>query len=244
MRNYLDEQMRRMQHRHQKRIGDKPIGLRAVKSPDIDTWENPAKSQREIILTATTDDIDSDREVVIPGGVDMMYFNVNKAIFVDHMYDQAHRVGTLRWTRPYPSVSAISGWEVRCSILGGLSNPLADDTWTIINEPGGAMGASIGFLALDYGAPDKTEKTMYPGAESVVRRAEVFETSLTSLPANVRCRVLGAELVMDPDDLEPQYQQAAATIQRLAVKGRIRAESAIAFGVDPEPKRRRVYMLD
>lgn len=183
---------------------------------------------RNLVLVATTDDIDLDNEVVVPAGLrGEGYFFRNRKIFVDHRYDLGSAVGKLRSAVPFPSPKNQRGWRIRVHIAKG---PLGDDVLTVAREIG--IGASIGFTPIDYGKPTADEVKRYgrdgKTPKSIVRSAEWLETSVTAMPCNVACQ--GWAAVTD--------DRKAAELDALVVKGRIARASAVALGLPATPVRK------
>lgn len=208
-----------------------PIGVRGSFGKDavVDT-EN---GNRDLILVATTDDIDLDDEVVVPGGADTSYFFQNRSIFVDHQYDVTRCVGKLRKAIAYPSASNHRAWKVRVSVA---NTEIGDDVLEIARV--GGIGSSIGFKPIDMGPPTEAESVKYAKGDavpgSIVRTWKWLELSITAMPCNVACQGGGVAL----DDSK------AGLLDELVTKGAIRRATAAAFGLPDAPKRGRVVVLD
>lgn len=202
------------------------VGVRAAPARIV-----AAKStarERLVTLIATTDRVDVDHEVVIPGGGEGGYFFENRRVFLDHRLDTEYAVASLRWAKRYPGDRDAREWRIQVAMH---STPIAQDVYTMLTEHG--LSASIGFLALDRGAPTAAEKAAYPGAERIVRRWEWIETSFTAFPANVSCRVIAVE-----------DGAMLAQLDELARKSVIRPETAYALGLPrtAPPRLRRVVV--
>lgn len=192
---------------------------------------------RDIIVRATTDDVDMDQEIIVPGGADLTYWQANRSMFLDHWYDLAHHVGSMRYTSPWPSAKAQRGWIVRGHVVSGLKNPLADDLLTVAREVG--IGASIGFEALECSPPTDQDPEQYRKAASVVRQWRWIELSYTALPCNVACQSMA----------EAADESRMAELDRLVTKGRIKRASAVSMGMPDRqtiavtmPRRRRLII--
>jgi hypothetical protein len=183
-----------------------------------DTIVDESGANRDIVGVATSDGVDLDSEVVLPVGADTSYFDANgKRLFLDHRYDAGSVVGAVRYMRPYPDARAPRGLEFRARIL---STPLGEEVLTIGKEIG--WGASIGFQVLEASAPTDLERKSYPNAERIIRKWKLLELSLTALPANVACQASVASI----DNAK------AGAVAELVTKGRIKASTARALGVD------------
>lgn len=187
-------------------------------------WE---EGDRTLAVIATTDDIDLDTEVVVPGGADPSYFRKNAKIFLDHNYDFDSCVGVLRTVTPYPTLSNLKGWKVRFHV--SAKGKYGDDILTLHREAG--VGVSIGFQALEYGKPSAEEKALYGkgGAvpASVIRRWKWLELSVTAMPCNVSCQSMGGGSV---------DESKMAAVDRLLTKGLIKPWTAKAFGLKLTPR--------
>lgn len=202
------------------------------------TEQRADRAKRLVWVTATTSDIDSDREVVVPGGCDpaSRFFSL-KSCFVDHKYDHDHFFGKMRKALPKMGAGGEqSGWTVQFEVYP-LKSAYADDILTIAER--GELSVSIGLQGLDYGKTTTAEKTKYMqgGAvpTTIVRKWNWLELSSTMMPANLKCRQIGygEELSID-----------AATMKRLdifdnmLVKGEIKRETADAMGFSALTQRR------
>lgn len=166
---------------------DAPVGVSGVWCKEATLDDSPGNMDIEAI--ATTDAVDCDNEVVLPGGADFAsYLAKNKAIFVDHEYGAMTTVGKLRSLTPYPDAKRQRGWKARVALLRNTDNPFVKQVRALAEA--GMLGMSIGFLALDYGPPTEDEKAMYPRARSIVRRWQCLEISYTTMPCNVECQTL------------------------------------------------------
>lgn len=172
--------------RFAKEVGDSPIGILNLSVSKASIKANDPKNPDDIVCVATTDFTDLDQEVIVPGGADLSYFTQNNAIFVDHNYDVESVVAKRRSMVPYPDVSAMRGWRVRCSLIKG--SRYEQTIRSLAAE--GVVGCSIGLQAVDYGQPTPEEKKTYPAARSIVRRWKWLELSFTSMPCNMECRVM------------------------------------------------------
>jgi hypothetical protein len=186
---------------------------------------------RHLEVIANTDDIDLDNEVVIPGGANTAYFQRNKQIFADHVYDLGNVVGVLRHLYKYPSDTDHKAWRVKMHLH---DNPLGNAAMRIVEETG-QIGVSIGFVAKDYGAPTEDERKRFKSADgstphSVVREWDWFELSVTALPCNVACQSMAMTEGKSADMLD--------AVDRLVTKGLIDRESASLLGMPITPRRK------
>lgn len=142
-------------------------------------------NKRDVHVVATTDDLDLDREVVIPSGADDSYFRENRTIFRDHQYTTHDDIGEARpgWPRKIMSAGKHIGWEVRFRIDKGEEEDRILEKFRTRR-----YGVSIGFEPIDYGPPTEEELKQYPNARTIIRKWRWIELSVTPLPCNVNAR--------------------------------------------------------
>lgn len=199
---------------HHKLADSTPVGVRGSFGHDVKV--DTEKGNRSITLTANTDDIDNDAEVVMPAGADLTYFEANKSIFVDHEYTHDKWVGKMRRLAPVKIGDEHRAWKV---VMQARRTPLGDEMLTVAREMG--IGCSIGFVPEQYGPPQESDPDRYKSAASVVRAWKWLELSLTPLPCNVSCQ----------SDAERVDESKASDLERLVTKGLIRRETAAMFGL-------------
>lgn len=222
-------------HPESKDAGDKPLCCISTMGKNLKFCVDQKSGTSDIIAVFNTTDIDSDREVVIPSGLDPKYFRANGKIFVDHIYASSHTVGWVRWLKEYPSKQDHQQWRAR---VGIHSTDLGRDIMTIAQESG-QFGFSIGFWPTDHGRPTDDEIKLYTQngvePESIVRAGEWFETSATPFPCNVNCQgVLSVAAEAE--------EKAFSALDDLLRKGSIRRETAKMYGL-PDAKRKSFRIL-
>lgn len=177
---------------------------------------------RTLEFVATTDDIDSDMEVVVPSGADPSKFQRNGNVFVNHQYRVEDIVGKLRSLTPFSRMGANTGWKMAVYMVRG--NEIADGILAIAEA--GGIGASIGFMARDRGRPTADEVKKYTQGsmvpESIVRKWEWFETSIVGIPCNINCQTQAMQVL----------DQRMADLDMLLTKGKITRRAAEAFGLE------------
>lgn len=137
----------------------------------------------DIEFIATTDDVDSADEVVLPDGIDWTPLRTYKAIYGDHNYGMASIVAKFR---SVVRIARPNGWKIRATLM-----PLhySDDVPRVLElARAGVLGASIGFVSQERSKPTPEEKARYPLAKFVIRKLQVFEVSLTAMPCNLACQ--------------------------------------------------------
>lgn len=193
---------------------------------------------RTVSMIATTDDIDLDREVIVPEGLSgERYFFRNRNLFVDHDYSFGAWVAKLRSVSPINAGGRQRGWRVRAVMREG--HPIADEILGAIRE-GMTIGTSIGFLHLEGGKPTAAEAALYAKGDQVpewiVRKADWLEQSFTAMPCNVSCQT-----DPEPKTLGGQAaQRAVSELEEWCRKGRISRLTAVALGL-PESSQRKLW---
>jgi len=177
----------------------------------------------EIEGIATTDDVDCDREVVLPDGLDWSTMNAYKVLYGDHSYGSRYAVGVLRWVSRSMSPN---GWKLRARLLPETYSEEIGRTRMLAEA--GVLGMSIGFMVRSRSEPTPEEARKYPGAESIVRGAEVFEVSFTTMPCNLACA--GNSVYVD--------DSKSAGLYELVAKGRLDKRFA-----PPQPKARKTVIV-
>lgn len=165
---------------------DTKLGFLSGKAIGVDTNAN----NRDVIVRATTDDVDLDSEVVLPEGVDMSYFASNKNVFLDHDTGFHNWVGKVRSITPYKVGGVVRGWDVRFSLC---RTKVGDRILEEFREDPEHGAVSIGFGVTEAGPPSEDERKAYPGADTIIRGWRWVELSVTALPANAAARVVDAD---------------------------------------------------
>lgn len=140
-----------------------------------------ARSGDVISATATCDRLDLDREILLPGGADTSYIDANKTVFVDHCYDWASIVGSVKRL-----ARSLAAWEFEARMLANSGSPAVKLITACAEQFG--VGVSVGFDPVEYGDPTAEELRRYPGAECIIRKYRLLEISFTGMPCNVSCR--------------------------------------------------------
>lgn len=179
---------------------------------------------RTLEVIATTDDIDLQNEVVLPGGADISYFKRNGKLFADHKYDTEHTCAFRRSMTPFSDPSTgQSGWKVRAYMFH--NNDYANAFLEMAKLD--SVGCSIGFQALDYGPLTAEEMKQHkgkttPAPDSIVRRWKWLELSFTPFPCNVNCQTLSVVRAED---------RGKAMLDMLVCQNKIKRHVAIEMGL-------------
>jgi len=138
---------------------------------------------RTFTARITTDSLDRDGEVLIPGGMDASDYMKNPVIFWNHNYDQP--IGTAS------KVSKEADAWVATAKLASRPDGHPDgaewlpDTLHALMQQGVVRGVSVGFIPTETRNPSKADRDKFgQGLRSVHNRWKLLEFSVTPLPAN------------------------------------------------------------
>lgn len=190
---------------------DAPVGIFGCF--DTKAALDKENGNNDVVAVATTDGLDLDDEVVLPGGADLSYVTTNRKLFVDHCYDLEYAVASLR------SISALKvggtqrGWSIRARLFQGDIHHNARLVESIIAQDG--IGLSIGFLATDASRPTADEAKAYPGAQTIIRAWKMLEVSCTALPCNVNCQTMAGTMDTSKSASIVSHVPGAAKLFRL-----------------------------
>lgn len=208
---------------------DAMLGISTFRT--LTTKADETGGNRDYVVIATTPDIDGEMEVVVPSGIDAAHFMQNKSVFLDHRYGTEYCVGKMRRFSPYPSKADFRGYALRVHLF---DEPVPNAILARARD-GMGPGASIGFEAIDRGAPTEEEAKRYTvngvRPRSIVRRCRLLEVSLTDFPCNVACQGLPTP-------------EAKRMLGGLVERQLMTPESAKAMGWDETPRRRVVLLGD
>ena len=188
----------------------------------------------DILMVATTSDIDLDSEVVVPEGARTDYFFQNRSIFVDHMYDFEHCIGKLRSASPIKSGGVQTGWRVRFHVPPLEKNPDAADIVTFAKD--GALSSSIGFTTDDVGPASPEEKARFKQGgkvpQTVVRTWDWLELSVTMFPCNVNAAQVGFSSAEEKEFAGELAAKRMEYLRGMLSKGFISTKTCQLFGLD------------
>lgn len=193
------------------------VGILGVMPNDSRVESTPRN--RDIVTLATSDAVDSAREVIVPTGVVAEYYRANGANFVDHRYDLASCVAKLR---TFHFEKSMRGWVNRSSLLPPGNSALADLCWNLAEQMG--IGASIGFEAPEYTEPRDTDPPHYLDAERVIRKCRILEVSFTMFPCNVTCQGMAVPYEYD-------YEKRMGQLDSIVTKSGVSRYVAHSLGL-------------
>lgn len=149
--------------------------------------------RRDLLVVANTARIDADREVVVPTGGRLGYFGENRSVFYDHMYTDPEFIGKVR--TGYPKLIG-GAWH---ALIGVRRSPRGEQL--IKDAEDFDVSVSIGFDALEVDKPTDDEVERYGKGvpfDSIVRRWEWVELSVTWMPCNLDARSASPALTPEP----------------------------------------------
>lgn len=146
------------------------------------------EDERADISFVTTDAVDRDYEVVLPGGADWKQFKKNPVVTFAHKYDEPP-VGRSMWVKR-DQKGNVDGWLAKTAYIkrpdGWEGQWFPDAIWHFIKEK--AMpGKSIGFIPLNFRAPDEKEIIKRPElakCRGVIDKWLALEYAVTPVQSN------------------------------------------------------------
>lgn len=208
---------------------EKPTRYRNLVAKVTPRPASDADDEPDVIARITTDIVDDDREVVLPGGADLSRFRLNPIIMLCHAYGRPGEyyplpVGKAIWTRQ-------EGNGLVQGIRFSRETPMGRQVLALFAEKM-LRTFSIGFTSLEASAPTKQELARRPDWRDAVvihRRWKLLEVSVVPIPCNVEAigvyQAKGRKLpsfVQLPQSraAAPARQSAAALTDRAARVGR------------------------
>lgn len=165
-----------------KNLGIKHLAPSIVKQPEIDDGEHSDVS------FVTTNALDRDSEVVLAAGGDWKQFKKNPVVTFAHDYT-ALPIGKAVWWKKDVK-NGNEGWLAKTIYAakpkGWGSDWFPDAVWAMVSEKL-LPGKSIGFIPLNYRAPEEKEikaNPSYAKARGVIDKWLVLEYAVTPVQSN------------------------------------------------------------
>ena len=143
-----------------------------------------SEGERADISLITSDTVDRDREVMLPGGADWKDFRKNPVVTFAHNYDQLP-VGRALWVKREGN-----GWMAKTQYISRPEDYegtwFADAVWHMVKE-GVLRGKSIGFLPTAMSPPEEKEIAARPelaGVRMVIRKWAALEYAVAPVQSN------------------------------------------------------------
>lgn len=166
------------------------------------TEEHEAQLKHTALVTATTNHLDRDAEVVMPRGLDLKMFRKNRVIQYAHNMD-IPPIGQGVWERlENEKLKAFVKFADRPVDWQGEWFP---DVIHALCQQGILKGVSIGFLPLEASAPTEKEIKATPalaGAKRIIRKSLLLEISIVNIGCNPEALVESVKGVCTPDFLK------------------------------------------
>jgi hypothetical protein len=146
-----------------------------------------SSGRAQLLCRFCTSDVDMDREVVVPDGVDDTAYWVptGRNVYADHAYEVREVAAR---TRTHGLVRGIDGknyWEANVVLL---RNKYGDAIREILDaDPEGGIGTSIGFIPKARRTPTPDEVKRYGNGkafDTIVPACTMLEFSITAAPCN------------------------------------------------------------
>ena len=168
---------------------DAKVGL--VDATQAICRKSKGNGSRDFTARITVEQMDRDREVLLPQGMDPTDFKKTGAIFWNHDYDRpiGHgdnlTKGDDHWSSDGHIMKRPDDWA------GGEFFP--DLAWEFVSQVPNA-GISVGFMEIEGRAPSKKDKELYGSMVSwTVTKWKLLEWSVAPLQACVDAIVLGVK---------------------------------------------------
>lgn len=189
---------------------------RFIPCEEIETKAKPDDEQLKhtAIITASTNDVDRDQEVILPNGLDRKFFRKNPVILWAHDSSQPP-LGYSLWEKVEDQRSLKARIKFADRPADWPPIEWFPDTIFALAEQKVIRGVSIGFLPLDARPPQTKEIEANPSwaaARRIITKAALMEISICPVGCN-----------------------QAALIEGVS-KGLIDPEAAKAYGFDYEPE--------
>lgn len=228
----------------------KGYGRRAA----VTAAQDYAEDERADISFVTTDSIDRDREVLLPGGADWKQWKKNPRVTFAHRYDELP-VGSGLWVHRHEAKN-LKGWLAKTQYItkpdgwGGTWFP--DAVWHYVKS-GNLPGKSVGFIPTDMSPPGEKEIEARPelaGVRGIIRKWVVLEYAVAPIPSNpdalvestAKAKSLGLEIpellfeemgLIIPDAV-PTYSDLASKVE---IKDVLAPDPVVTVVTIPPPKR-------
>lgn len=136
--------------------------------------------QRTDVSAITTRVMDRDREIILPGGIELEDYRQNPIVLFGH--DQNRPVGKCLWIKATADgLTAKTRYADRPTKYAGEWLP--DFVFEMVRADV-LRGKSIGFLPLEMREPTADELKSYPDCVNVISRCLLLEYSVVSVPSN------------------------------------------------------------
>jgi hypothetical protein len=139
--------------------------------------------ERASVDIVTTDNIDHENEVVLPGGIDVSTFRMNPIVLFAH--DDTKPIGRSQWIKT--SANGIKSKTIYASRPDDFQGDFLPDLVFALVQQQILKGRSIGFFATQIDAPTQEQLTARPdwaNARCIITKSMIYEYSVVSVPCN------------------------------------------------------------
>lgn len=173
-------------------------------APNMFSNFNVKDGAREFISTINTNEVDRDKEVVVPEGMSLKNYSDNGIIALNHDL-WSLPIGGLQWIKRFTQ-DAIKGIVLKGFIAEGVEK--ADDVFKLMQQKI-LTSTSIGFGVKEAHAPTDEEIKLNPkwkNARRIITKSELFEVSIVAVPANTSATIHAVSKGMVPDWLKDKVE--------------------------------------
>ena len=151
-----------------------------TKAVDAGEVRDVDEKERTVLSVITTDRVDSDKEIVLPGGLNLKRHDKNPVVLF--MHDPKAVIGKALWKK-----LSSDKREMRAKTRFAETD-LAEEVWQLV-KGGFIRSYSIGMDPSSAQIRDVTEKDIrnrpeWTGGRAIILKADLFEYSVATIPAN------------------------------------------------------------
>lgn len=184
----------------------KDFEFRRLAAPSAEFSSALKDGSRTDISMVNTDDVDRDREVVLPEGLDLSAFRQSPTVFFNHSYETP--VGACEWIKP-KSVGNSNGLIAQTRYAKKPSDwqgPWLPDAIHSMMQEGIGTGKSIGFQPTHRRPATTDELAKRPDwkdAQYITDKGKLFEFSVAPLGCNPKALTLAVSKTMKAGLIDP-----------------------------------------
>jgi hypothetical protein len=141
---------------------------------------------RTALLTASTNDVDRDQEIVLQKGIDVKLYNKNPVVAWSHDLKTQPPIGFAKWAKIIDGSlrAKVKFAERPADYPAGSWFP--DTVWNLVSQ-GIVKGVSIGFIGLEARPPETKEIELNPkwaAARRIITKSMLTEISICGVGCN------------------------------------------------------------
>lgn len=153
---------------------------KAVSNPRFEQLPDGSKTDVSMV---TTDDVDREGEIILPGGIDLTDFRRSPTVFYNH--DYAQPIGKALWINP--EANGLAAMTKYAKKPADWQGPWLPDAVHSMMQEGIGCGKSIGLIPLHMrplARQDIEKRPDWKGADHIVDKGILLEFSAAPLPVN------------------------------------------------------------